>query len=124
MTAPRARVRITHPRTDAVRPGPAPPVLREIDEQTRIGDVYVGSLIRSQRRLAVVVCAAIGLLLVGTAVLGAITAQFADLRLFGIALPWAVLGLLVYPVLIALGWLAVRSAERTERAFLELVRRR
>lgn len=124
MTTQRGRVRITHPRTDAVRPGPARPVVREIDEQTRLGDVYVASLIRSQRRLAVAVCAAIGLLLGGTAVLGAMTSQFGDLRLFGVALPWAVLGLLVYPVLIGLGWLAVRSAERTERAFLELVRRR
>jgi len=42
----------------------------------------------------------------------------------GVPLPWLVLGLLIYPALIALGWYAVRSAERTERDFLELVRRR
>lgn len=123
MSGPRRRVRVTHPRTDAVRRGPQRPPVREIDELTGVGEVYVASLIRSQRRLAVAVCAAVGLLLGGAAVLGAVSPAFGTLRLFGLAVPWLVLGLLVYPVLIGLGWLAVRSAERTERAFLELVRR-
>jgi hypothetical protein len=35
-----------------------------------------------------------------------------------------VLGVLIYPALILLGWYTVRSAERNERAFTELVRRR
>jgi hypothetical protein len=98
--------------------------VREIDEQTGLGDVYMSSLIRSQRRLALIVCAAITLLLAGTALVGAYSASFVAVRVFGIPLPWLVLGLLIYPALIALGWFTVRSAERTERDFLELVRRR
>jgi ABC-type uncharacterized transport system permease subunit len=98
--------------------------VREIDEQTRLGDVYMSSLIRSQRRLALTVCSLIALLLVGTALAGAIVPRFSSARVFGIPLPWVVLGGLVYPVLIALGWYTVRSAERTERDFLALVRRR
>jgi hypothetical protein len=117
-------VRITHPRTDAVRRAPQRPPAREIDEQTRLGDVYMTSLIRSQRRLALTVCSAIGLLLGGTAVVGAIAPRFGSLRLLGIPLPWLVLGLFVYPALIALGWYTVRNAERTERDFLALVKRR
>jgi hypothetical protein len=118
------RVRITHPRTEAGRRAPHRPAVREIDEQTRLGDVYMSSLIRSQRRLALLVCTAIALLLVGTALVGAVSSTFVRLHLFGIPLPWLVLGLFVYPTLIALGWFTVRSAERTERDFLELVRRR
>jgi hypothetical protein len=118
------RVRITHQRTDAVRRAPHRPPAREIDEQTRLGDVYMLSLIRSQRRLAVTVCTGIALLLVGTALVGAFVPGFATVRVFGVPLPWLVLGLLVYPALIGLGWYNVRSAERTERTFLELVRRR
>lgn len=124
MTTPPPRVRITHQRTDAVRRAPHRPPVREIDEQTGLGDVYMLSLIRSQRRLAVTVCAGIAILLVGTALLGAYLPDFATARLFGVPLPWLVLGLLVYPALIALGWYTVRSAERTERAFVDLVRRR
>ena len=118
------RVRITHQRTDAVRRVPHRPPAREIDEQTGLGEVYMLSLIRSQRRLAVTVCAGIALLLVGTALLGAFANKFAQARVLGVPLPWLVLGVLVYPPLIALGWYAVRSAERTERDFLQLVRRR
>jgi hypothetical protein len=123
MTEP-PRVRVTHPRTEAARRGPARPPAREIEEQTSLGEVYMASLIRSQRRLAVGVCAAIGLLLIGTAVVGAYSAEFYRARLVGIPVPWLVLGLFVYPVLIGLGWYTVRSAERTERDFLDLVRRR
>jgi hypothetical protein len=118
------RVRVTHPRTDAVRRAPLRPPAREIDEQTRLGDLYMLSLIRSQRRLAITVCIGIALLLVGTALLGAYAHSFVAFRVLGVPLPWLVLGLLVYPALIGLGWYTVRSAERTERDFLELVRRR
>jgi hypothetical protein len=124
MTTPPPRVRITHPRTGAVRRVSNRPPAREIDEQTGLGDVYMLSLIRSQRRLALTVCGGIALLLVGTALLGAYVPRFVHFQLFGIPLPWLVLGVLVYPALIAIGWYTVRSAERTERDFLELVRRR
>ena len=124
MTSRPQRVRITHPRTDAVRRQPHRPPVREIDEQTRLGDVYMISLIRSQRRLAVTVCAGIAVLLVGTALLGAFARGFASVHVLGVPLPWLVLGVLVYPALIGLGWYTVRSAERTERHFVELVRRR
>jgi hypothetical protein len=118
------RVRVTHPRTDAARRPPARPPIREIDEQTRLGSVYTGALIRSQRRLALTVCGLIGVLLGGIALAGALAPHVAHPRVFGIALPWLVLGVLVYPVLIAVGWFTVRSAERTESDFLDLVRRR
>jgi len=121
---PGRRVRITHPRTDAARRAPARSASREIEEQTRLGEVYMGALIRSQRRLAVIMCTTIAVVLVGTALLGAATSRFGSLRMWGVPLPWLVLGLLVYPVLIGLAAYTVRHAERNERAFTELVRRR
>jgi hypothetical protein len=121
---PARRERITHPRTDAVRRVPTRPPSHEIDEQTQLGEVYMDSLIRSQRRLAILVCFAISALLVGTALLGAFAPRFARLHLLGMPLPWVVLGILVYPALIALAAYTVRHAERNERAFTELVRHR
>jgi hypothetical protein len=118
------RVRITHPRTEAVRRKPTRPTSREIDEQTQVGAVYMDSLIRSQRRLAVMVCLTITAVLVGTALVGALVPRFAQLHLLGVPLPWVVLGVLVYPLLIALAAYTVRKAERNERAFTELVRHR
>ncbi len=124
MSQPPPRVRITHPRTEAVRRAPHRPAAREIDEQTQLGDVYMSSLIRSQRRLALVTCAAVTILLAGTALIGAYSANFVSARVFGLPLPWVVLGVGIYPLLIALGWWTMRTAERNERAFLDLVRRR
>jgi hypothetical protein len=121
---PVRRVRITHPRTEAARRVPQRPATREIDEQTALGEVYMSSLIRSQRRLAGVVCACAAIVLFGTALVGAFVPRFAQLRLLGVPLPWLVLGVLVYPALIGVAGYAVRQAERNERAFIQLVRRR
>jgi hypothetical protein len=118
------RVRITHPRTDAVRSIARRPPVREIEEQTELGDLYMASLIRSQRRLAITVCGAVALLLGGTALVAGYSRRFGAIDVLGVPLPWLVLGAFVYPALIGLGWYAVHNAERTERDFLELVRRR
>jgi hypothetical protein len=121
---PPRRVRITHPRTEAARRAPNRAPAREIDEQTELGEIYMRSLIRSQRRLALAVCGAIAVLLCGIALAGAVFPRFGSQRLFGIPLPWLLLGVLVYPALIAVAGYAVRQAERNERAFIQLVRRR
>jgi len=44
-------------------------------------------------------------------------------RVAGIPLPWLALGVAVYPVLVAGGWLYTRLAERNERDFLDVVDR-
>jgi len=48
---------------------------------------------------------------------------FSRLRLFGIAAPWLLLGVVIYPAMIGLAAYAVRHAERNERDFTQLVRR-
>ena len=117
------RTRITHPRTDAARRADVRPVSREIDEQTPIGAVYMSSLIRSQRRLAVTVCATTAAMLVAIVIAGAVDRRFDHQRFLGVPLPWLVLGGFVYPALIGLGAFLVRQSERNERTFADLVQR-
>jgi hypothetical protein len=115
------RVRITHPRTTAARSLPVRPPVREIDELTELGELYLASLLRAQRRTAFGACvAALGVLMT----LALATAEFAGwsrLSLLGIALPWVLVGTAVYPVLGLVGWTAVRRAERNEREFAALM---
>ncbi|MDQ3158181.1 MAG: hypothetical protein M3Q98_15925 [Actinomycetota bacterium] len=116
------RVRITNPLTTA-SPHLRRSVQQEIDESTAVGEVYMRSLIRSQLRLALVVLftlmLSIGIMPIVFVTFDSVTTY----RVAGIPLPWWILGLLVYPFLIALGWLYTRQAERAERDFAELVER-
>jgi hypothetical protein len=41
----------------------------------------------------------------------------------GMPLAWVILGFAAYPVLIGLGWVYVRTAERNERDFADMVER-
>jgi hypothetical protein len=47
----------------------------------------------------------------------------AEYRIFGLPLPWIILGGAVYPLLVLLGVLYVRQAERNERDFVEFIER-
>jgi hypothetical protein len=118
------RVRITHPRTNAVRSVPARPPVREMDELTDLGEVYLASLVRSQRRAAFGVCAATVGVLLALALAVAELHGLHRLTLLGVRLPWLLVGVGVYPVLGGIGLVAVRVAERNERAFAELMHQR
>ncbi|GHH63879.1 hypothetical protein GCM10017673_05440 [Streptosporangium violaceochromogenes] len=118
---PRREV-VTSPRTTAAR-HPRYPVTREIDEQTRLGEVYMRSLVRTQLRLALFVCTVLGCVVGGLPLLFSLVPELREARLLGVPLPWAVLAGLVYPAFVAGAWLYVRQAERNERHFAELVDR-
>ncbi|MFJ2030076.1 hypothetical protein [Streptosporangium sp. NPDC087985] len=118
---PRREV-VTSPRTTATR-HPRYPVTREIDEQTRLGEVYMGSLIRTQFRLALFVCTVLGCVVGGLPVLFLLVPELREVGLLGIPLPWVVLAGLIYPAFVIGAWLYVRQAERNERHFSELVDR-
>lgn len=115
-----ARVRITNPLTSApahVRRS----ISQEIDESTGVGEVYMRSLIRSQLRAALTVAATLILSLGALPLVFLAFDSVTRLQLFGVPLPWVVLGVLVYPGLFLVGWLYVRQVERAERDFTELV---
>ncbi|MGH3979708.1 MAG: hypothetical protein ACRDRZ_12030 [Pseudonocardiaceae bacterium] len=91
--------------------------LAEVEEQTGVGEEMFRQFKRSQLNLA------LGLGGLAAAVLGAIPLAFAfvpalgTISIFGIRLPWLLLGFMVYPFLLAVGWAYLRSAERNEQDF-------
>ncbi|MFR9800361.1 hypothetical protein ACL02U_31355 [Streptomyces sp. MS06] len=123
MGEPQRRVTVTHPRTQAARPGVRHTAVRDIHEQTALGEVYVRALIRGQLRLGLLVCAAVCLPLACLPPLLAYVPALREGRLWGVGLPWLVLGPPVYALLVAAGACYVRRAERNERDFAEHVHR-
>lgn len=126
MTDTPKRVAVTGPRRTVVgRPAarPALNALDALDEQDVVGDLLVRSLVRAQLGLAVRLGAVLACLLGGLPLLFAVLPATRDATVLGLALPWLLLGVLVYPVLCLGGWLYVRLAERNERDFVDLVER-
>ena len=116
-TTPPERVRVTGPprrRTPAARTS-------EIDSETRLGGMYMGSLLREQLRLAIGVLVLLALTVGTLPLVFHLWPRLTEVHLLGVPLPWCLVGVLVYPTLLALGWFYVRRAERNERDFAELV---
>ena len=115
-----ARVRVTSPRTSATRTRSVS-IASEIDEQTRLGEVYITSLMRSQLRLA------LGVLLVLASTLGLLPLLFtvvpgiSDVHVLGAPLPWMLLTVVAFAEIIGLGWFYVRRSERNEDTFSDLL---
>lgn len=120
---PPARVAVTSPWTQRPRLRPARTPLAEIEEQSEVGRIYVGTLLRAQLRLA-----ASTLLLLGLSV-GLLPLVFLafpvlnTVRVLGMPVSWGILAFGCYPVLVLLAWRYVRLAERNERAFARMVER-
>ncbi|MBD8870943.1 DUF485 domain-containing protein [Nocardioides donggukensis] len=115
---PPERVRVTGP---AQRRTPMPPRTAEIDDQTALGSVLMGSLLKAQLRAAALALLPLIGFAGGLPLLFHLAPGLADERLLGVPLPWLALGGLVYPFLFVLGWSYVRRAERNEQDFAELV---
>lgn len=94
-------------------------VADEISAQTELGDVYLRSLIASQLRLGLRTCLSVCGTFALLPLVFVLFPRLGTLPVFGIGLPWAVLGVLVYPVFVVTGWLYVRRAERNEQAFAD-----
>ncbi|MEU7900109.1 hypothetical protein AB0B45_45670 [Nonomuraea sp. NPDC049152] len=118
----KGRVTVTSPRTAAAR-RPRYPASREIDEQTRLGEVYMRSLLRTQFRLALFVCTVLACVVLGLPLVFLLVPELRSADMAGVPLPWAVLAGLIYPLFVAGAWLYVRQAERNERHFEDLVER-
>lgn len=119
MTEPR-RVKVTNPLTTASEHIHRS-VPEEINESTEFGEVYMRSLIRSQLRAALTVVLTLALTVGMLPVVFILVPGLSDTRFAGIPLPWVILGVLIYPAIVLLGWLYVRQAERAEHDFTELV---
>jgi ABC-type transport system involved in cytochrome c biogenesis permease component len=91
----------------------------EVAEQTEIGEAMIGGLIRAQLGLALRLSLVTVLVLCSLPLLFRIGA-IGSFVIVGIRLPWLLLGVVVYPLLYAVGRLYVRLAEHNEQDFLEL----
>lgn len=120
---PPHRVTVTSPRTSAARRPAGRSALRALDEQDRVGELLVRSLVRTQLLLAVKLLSALVLLVGGLPLLFALVPASRELVLLGLPLPWLVLGVLVHPALLLGGLTYLRLAERNERDFIDLVER-
>jgi hypothetical protein len=116
------RVRVTSPRTSAAR-RPVTTGAREIDEQTRLGEVYMHTLVQSQLRLTLAVIGGVVLVLGSIPLLFWLVPPTRTLSVLGLPLPWVLLGVLVYPVVYVAARIYVRNAERIEAEFTEFVGR-
>lgn len=102
------------------RPDPA---AREIEEQTLVGEVLVRGLIRTQLALAVRLSVVVAVLFGVQPLLFALSPALARAEVAGLRLPWLLLGVLAYPLVITVAWTYVRAAERNEQDFADLVNR-
>lgn len=90
-------------------------------EQSDVGELFMRSLIRSQLRLSAVVAAGFLIILVGIPVLLSIFPAIHTWTVATVPVPWLLLGLGIYPVVIGCAVLYVRSAARIEQSFRDLV---
>ncbi len=118
---PPERVRVTGPPRSPHLPARTGRGASQIDDATRLGEIYLSSLLREQLRLdsGAGPFARARPRHPAAAVLA--QARPAERRLLGLPLPWLVLGFAVYPFLSLVGWRYVRAAERNEEDFAELV---
>ncbi|MDF3044425.1 MAG: hypothetical protein K0R30_653 [Ornithinibacter sp.] len=96
-------------------------VARDLDEQTRLGAVYLDGLMRAQLRLSVAVLALTTVGLTALPVVLTLVPATRELSVLGIPFPWLVLGVAVYPSAWFLARWYTRQAERLEQDFTEVV---
>ena len=95
--------------------------IMELEEQTSVGEVLVRHLVKVQLRSALFLAGSSAVVLLGLPLLFWALPSTGDAVLFGVRLPWLVLGVLPYPFLVLIGYLCTRSAERHERDFVHMV---
>jgi len=114
------RVRVTGP-SRRRRARTATPRRRQIDQETRLGEIYLRSLLREQLRISALSLLALALGIGSLPLLFWLAPGLSEIRLLGFPLPWLLLGFGVYPFLVVVGWRYVRAAERNEEGFADLV---
>ncbi|GAA2845157.1 hypothetical protein Acy02nite_46440 [Actinoplanes cyaneus] len=102
---------------------PADPARTDLADQTAISEALVKGLVRAQLalalRLSLVVVAGLGAL----PLLFAVAPAVGGFKVFGMHLPWLLLGVLSFPFLVLVGAAYVHWAERNEQDFTAVIRR-
>lgn len=118
MTARPRRVAVTRQTVRPPNAGASFRVAAEIDDETELGDTYLRSLMGVQLRLGLVVCLTVCGALAVLPIAFELFPALGETNLLGLRLPWLLLGVVVFPTLVAGGWVYVRRAERNERRFV------
>lgn len=100
-----------------------PRTVMELDEQTSMGEALVSNLVKVQLRTSLWLAGITVTVLCGLPVLFWAVPFLARATVFGVSLPWLVLGVAPFPFMLLIGYLSTRRAERHEREFLDVVDR-
>jgi len=95
----------------------------ELAEQTGVGEALIRGLVRAQLALALRLSMVVAVGLGGLPLLFAVAPAIGAVTLFGVNLPWFLLGVTAYPFLFVVGFAYLRLAERNEHDFTALVQR-
>jgi putative solute:sodium symporter small subunit len=112
------RVTVTAPRRSTPTPHGG---VRELEESTPVGDLYLQSLMRSQLGLSLRVLTVFVTLFLGLPLLFYFEPSLSSYKIFNVSVPWFILGIGLYPVLIGLAWVYNRSANRIDDEFISLL---
>lgn len=115
-----SRPRSARPRERVTAPETMTTVLCESDASSGVDTVYVRSLVRSQLRLAVACAVGFTVLLVCFAVSFVLVPDLGLLLVLGVPVSWLMLGFGVYPMVIGIAVIYVRSSRRNETGYLAL----
>jgi hypothetical protein len=95
--------------------------LRDLEEQTPVGQIFLAAQVRRQLRLSLGVAATLVAVLGAQPLLAWIWPGYGLVLVFAIPLPWLVLGAGSYPLMVALGLYYVRKAEAIDDEFSDLL---
>ena len=95
--------------------------LRELEEQTQVGEIFLGALLHRQLSLSLRVTATLVAALGSQPLVAWAWPAYGAVHVFSIPLPWLVLGVGCYPLMIALGLYYVRHAESIDDEFSDLL---
>lgn len=93
----------------------------EVQEQTEVGDALIRGLMRAQLGLALRLAGLTIAVLCAVPLVLAVFPELSEVTVFGVRLPWLVLGGGVYPLLLGVCWIYNRLADRNEQEFADLV---
>lgn len=95
----------------------------ELEEQTSWGEHLIKDLMKAQLRMALLFSGGVLLLLAALPLAFYLAPDFARLQLFGIPLPWFLLGVAPFPLFFGVGLWYNLLAERNEGSFVNMFNR-
>jgi uncharacterized membrane protein len=95
--------------------------VRELADDTPLGNAYLGSLLRVQFVLALRMTLAFAAFLVLLVASLVFTGPIRGLTLFGVPVGWLLLGIVPYPVFVLLAYVFARRSDRNEQDFVAFV---